>query len=102
LLEYTKKLVHLRHEHAALRRGTYQTLHAEDGVYVYARALDNDSFIGIINVNHEDVTVDFHINAELASGSYQDVFNGASLQVANNALSGASVPARSASLWHCQ
>jgi neopullulanase len=102
LLEYTKKLVHLRHEYPALRRGAYQTLYAQDGIYAYARTLKDDCFIGIINVNHHEVAIDFHISAKIASGVYQDVFNSASLQVANNALSGATMPARSASLWQHQ
>jgi len=35
LFEYTRRLIHLRREHAALRRGSYQELYAGDGVYAF-------------------------------------------------------------------
>ncbi len=53
LLDFVKRLTALRSEHAALRRGTYETLHASDGLYVYARDLDSTRFVGALNTSDE-------------------------------------------------
>ena len=53
LLDFVKRLTALRKEHAALRRGTYETLHAKDGLYVYARDLGDTRLVGALNVSDE-------------------------------------------------
>lgn len=61
LFEYTQRLIRLRHEHAALRRGSYQELYARDGVYAFARQLDGEYFLITLNVNRHPV------NCEISS-----------------------------------
>ena len=53
LLAFIKRLIALRSEHAALRRGTYETLYASDGLYVYARDLDDARLVGALNTGDE-------------------------------------------------
>lgn len=49
LLETTRSLIHTRHAHPALRRGTFEPLMTFNGVYVYRRALGRDEAIVVLN-----------------------------------------------------
>src|SRR5262249_17872640 len=51
LLEYTQRLIGLRREHAVLRRGSYRELYARDGVCAFARELQGECFLIVLNVN---------------------------------------------------
>jgi cyclomaltodextrinase len=53
LLNYTKAVIALRKEHATLRRGAYQRLHAEDRLFAFARTLENNAFIIILNAGNQ-------------------------------------------------
>ena len=53
LLGFVKRLTALRLEHPALRRGTFRTLQAKDGLYVYARDLDDTRLVGALNTSDE-------------------------------------------------
>jgi cyclomaltodextrinase / maltogenic alpha-amylase / neopullulanase len=57
VLSYHRDLIKLRHEHPALRTGTYQVLLADGQVYVFARILDTEVVIVAVNVGMEPVTV---------------------------------------------
>ncbi|MEM6428605.1 MAG: glycoside hydrolase family 13 protein [Deinococcota bacterium] len=98
LLAYTKKLIQLRHEEPALRRGSYHTLYAADGVYIYARVLDGRCLIGSINVNHDPVTLELVVDAGVPLGDYQDVFSDHTLTLTQNTLT-VNLAARAATLW---
>ncbi|MEM7737901.1 MAG: alpha-amylase family glycosyl hydrolase, partial [Deinococcota bacterium] len=98
LLEYTKRLVQLRHEEPALRRGSYHTLYAADGVYIYARVFDERCLLGTINVNHDPVTLELVVDAGVPLGDYQDVFSGSTLTLTQNTLT-VNLEARAATLW---
>ena len=59
LLSYTKAVIALRIEHTTLRRGSYQRLHAEERVIVYARKSEDKSFIIALNAGnaHKKVVI---------------------------------------------
>ncbi|MEW6028388.1 MAG: alpha-amylase family glycosyl hydrolase [Chloroflexota bacterium] len=52
LLNFIKALAALRKSHPALRRGGYHRVHAEDGVFVFGRKLEDDSLIVAFNVSN--------------------------------------------------
>ncbi len=100
LLEYTKLLVKLRNEHASLRRGSFSTLYADKGIYAYARELEGESFIGIINVSYKPAKLDFGLEpSESLHGEYRDVLNGLSASVKGDRIKGHDLPARAGVLF---
>jgi glycosidase len=48
--EYHRKLIALRHAHPALRTGVYHVLLAEGTVYLFARILDTEALVIVVNV----------------------------------------------------
>ena len=63
LLNYTKAIIALRKEHATLRRGSYQRLHAEEHVFAFARKLEDNSFIIALNAGDAHKKIAFSIEA---------------------------------------
>ncbi len=61
---FVKKCIALRSAHSALRRGTYERLYAEDGVYAFARQLDNDVFVIALNTAWDTRSIDIPIKME--------------------------------------
>lgn len=61
LLDYHKKLIQLRHEYPALRRGKYQVLLAQEDIYIFSRTLDNQTLIIAINtdIQPQEVILEF-------------------------------------------
>lgn len=59
LLNYYRKLIHLRRKHPALWRGRRQTLHvnAEAGTYAYAREDGNEELVVALNNSAETHTI---------------------------------------------
>jgi len=49
LRAYFKQAIALRHAHPALRTGSYTSLYASDGVYAFARRLDDDYVVVALN-----------------------------------------------------
>ncbi len=96
LRDFIKKLIQLRHKYAALREGSFKTLYAKDDVYIYARQLDVESFIGILNIG-ENVDCNFEIsNGDSLEGQYVDVLGlGVELKLKNTTLFGHSLPTQS-------
>jgi cyclomaltodextrinase/neopullulanase len=50
VLLYHRQLIALRHAYPALRTGTYQVLHAEGTVYVFARVLGTEELVVAVNI----------------------------------------------------
>ena len=63
LLDYTKAAIALRKEHPVLRRGSYQRLHAEERVFAFARKLEGNAFIIVLNTGVTHKNVAFSIDA---------------------------------------
>ncbi|MGL4499035.1 MAG: alpha-amylase family glycosyl hydrolase, partial [Planktothrix sp.] len=57
ILDYHKKLIAIRHQYPALRTGYYQILYAEDMVYGFARYLENEELIVIVNSGTESAEI---------------------------------------------
>ena len=49
VIDYHRQLIALRHSYPALRTGTYQVLFAEGAVYVFARILEAEELIVVVN-----------------------------------------------------
>ncbi|MGL5082503.1 MAG: glycoside hydrolase family 13 protein [Microcoleaceae cyanobacterium] len=57
VLNYHKQLIKIRQQYPALRTGSYQVLHAEGQVYVFARVLDSEVVLVAINSGIESAQV---------------------------------------------
>lgn len=62
LYDYYRGLARLRHNHPALRRGTRQTIHADEAVLAYRRADGADSLVAVLNVSANPVTLTLSIS----------------------------------------
>jgi len=58
LRDYLKKLIALRKENPALRRGSLQRLAADGDAYAYGRKLDSDSLVVAINASNQTCNLD--------------------------------------------
>jgi glycosidase len=71
LYDYYRGLARLRHNHPALRRGTRQTIHADEAVLAYRRADGADSLVTVLNVSANPATLTISIpesNNHFATG----------------------------------
>jgi cyclomaltodextrinase / maltogenic alpha-amylase / neopullulanase len=57
LLEYHRQLIALRHQHPALRIGTYRVLAAQGHIYAFARTLADAELIVVVNAGMESAKV---------------------------------------------
>jgi glycosidase len=64
VMDYHRHLIELRHAHPALRIGKYRTLFAERGIYAFARQLDAEVAIAIVNVGTEPERIGFDVQLE--------------------------------------
>lgn len=103
LLTYTRRLIGLRRAHASLRWGSYQALHARDGLYAFARERHGERLVIVLNMNRRPATLDFSTAAlpELC-GECHDVLNGGSAHVEHQRLTGHELPARSGTVFRQQ
>ena len=98
VIRYTQRLIRLRREHAALRRGSFKPLFARDGVYAYARVLEGECWIVALNVNQHAVKLHIPIvDLPQFHGEFWDVLNGQRARIDQQELS-YDVPARSGAL----
>ena len=58
LRDHVKQCIALRRNHAALRRGSFATLKAEDDVYVFSRQLGEEGAVVALNASGETKTID--------------------------------------------
>lgn len=99
LLAYTKRLAELRHEHPALRRGSFKTLHAGAGLYLYLRELEGEKLIGALNVSGEGASLRLDLHIPELAGSYQDALCDLGLEITATGFQGPELPARSGALF---
>jgi cyclomaltodextrinase len=96
LRAWVKRCIALRHDHPALRRGTYLRLHAGDDVVVFARSLGAESLITAINAASAPRHLDLPLAGLLPDGAgVADVWTCESWTVAGGALQAFKLPARS-------
>ncbi len=67
LRDYVKLLTQLRHANKALRRGTFQKMHAGNGAYSFARNLDEDKLVIVLNASINKVKMPIPIESIGAS-----------------------------------
>ena len=58
LLDYAKACTSLRTKHAALRRGDYKRIHADDEVMAYSRTHKDETVIIAFNVSNEEKSLE--------------------------------------------
>ncbi len=56
LLEIHRQLIALRHQHPALRTGSYRVLYAQDSVYSFVRTLGEEEIVVAVNVGAAPAT----------------------------------------------
>ncbi len=72
LLHEFQRLIALRKAHAALRRGAFTILHAEQDVFAYARQLGEETFVIALNPSKQTRWVDIAVKGLLADGAGLD------------------------------
>jgi cyclomaltodextrinase len=95
LLEHVKRCITLRREHAALRRGGYQTLFAQGDIYAFGRRLQDETVVCVLNVGSKPWRLRVPVAGYLPEGAaLQDAWGEGVAKVRDGALNGLTVPAR--------
>lgn len=98
LLAHYKSIASLRHRFAMLRRGSYRSLHADNGVYAFMRQLDGDTAVIALNVSNEERRVALSLPEGVSLASRQLIWGEHQPDVVENSLSDWLLPSRSASI----
>ena len=81
LLAYTKACIKLRKDHPSLRGGSFQRLHAEGQVYVFARTFEREQVLVAINAGDAATQVEVQ-----AQGAYVSIFGKAKVESVEKGL----------------
>jgi len=80
LLSHYRRLIHVRHDHAALRIGDWREVEVEDKrIYAFLRHSDEETLLVLINLGGEPIS-DYSLSlpeGPLSEGSASEVFTGA-------------------------
>jgi cyclomaltodextrinase / maltogenic alpha-amylase / neopullulanase len=91
-----QKMISLRRNYPALRRGSYTILHASDDVFAHARQLDDETVIAVFNVATATRRLDLPLAGLVPEGSSLDeVWNRGTFRVDGGALRGLELAPRS-------
>jgi glycosidase len=84
LVEYYRQVIRIRSEHAALRRGDFRTLLADDeaDVYAFQRTAPGDTVVVVLNNSDEERMPDVNV----APGSYREELSGVTVETTGNIL----------------
>ncbi len=96
LLEFYKRAIDMRHQHPALRTGSYKVLHARGNIYAFNRVLDTEEMIVVFNVGHQQATIDLALTDGLEDGVYTAVWGEGRYPSRSAKLSGITVAGREA------
>lgn len=69
LQDYVRRLIAARHRYASLRRGTYVTLLARDGILAFGRRHEGETLVVVINGNEHSVHVQVPVPGYLHDGT---------------------------------
>lgn len=85
LLDYYKRIIKLRHEHAALRTGSFRFLYAkeQDQVIAYKRADEEEQFIIVVN----NGTRRRSVRLPMAAGEWMQIFSETKVEVSTKKTS---------------
>ncbi len=87
LLHEFQRLIALRKARPSLRRGTYSTLLAADGVHVHLRQLGEESVVVALNASRSTRRVNVPTSGRIASGTtLEDVWNRGTVRVEDGAI----------------
>lgn len=96
LLHDFQRFIALRRRRPALRRGSFQVLHAADGVLVHARQLGAETIVVALNTATATRRVDVDLAGLVADGTgFDEVWASASLRAEAGALRGVELAPRS-------
>ncbi len=96
LLAFVKKGIALRKAHPALRRGSYQCLYAEGGVYAFGRKLEEDSVVVVLNTASATRCIDLSLGSlGLEEGVLFEVWDQTEWPIVDRVLRGLKVAPRS-------
>jgi cyclomaltodextrinase / maltogenic alpha-amylase / neopullulanase len=99
LLDHFRRAIRLRHQHPALRTGTFTSLYGDNGVYAFLRELDGQQIVAAFNANKQPVTVDVPLPQGRAAGSashsgFAAVWGEGEFTASQGVLAGVRIPAR--------
>lgn len=107
ILELIQDLIQLRRAHTALQSGSYRSLYADKGLYLYLRHDDSATFLGVINQRYTAAQLEMEL--DLPDGDYRSVVSSHSPNAASLNLTlkqqqsrGDSIPARTTVLLRYQ
>ena len=101
LRDWFRRCIALRHDHAALRRGTFERLYAAESAYVFARNLDGTTLVAAFNAGESAVTLQIPLPECVADlGAVEDIFSARSHPIEDGSIRLA-MPALSGTLLHC-
>ena len=99
LRDYVRSLIRLRRDNQALRSGTFEVLHAQGDLLVFARDVPGNRVIVAINRGQEQAPLDIPVEAAGTEGEYRDPLGGLRLTVEERRLHGFDVPPRRGTLY---
>ena len=97
-----KRYVALRRGHAALRRGTFAPLYADDAtnVYAFVRRLNQETLVVVLNGGEQPYSMAVPAGEQLAEGvRLSDLLGGAECEVRQGVLRGATLPGLSGAVF---
>jgi glycosidase len=101
LRNWFRRCIALRHEYAALRRGTFERVYAGKSVYAFARRLDETTLVAAFNTGESEVTAQIPLPECVADlGTVEDIFSSRSHPVEDGSIKLA-LPALSGTLIRC-
>lgn len=69
LRAFVKRCIELRKAHAALRRGSFERLHAADDVYAFVRKLEEESLVVILNASRQSRSPEIDVHSHFPEGA---------------------------------
>jgi len=100
MLDLTKRLAALRKKYAALRRGTFMSLHAVGKVYAFARQHEREPVIVALNAGREPVMLDLRVDPLVSNGArLVEEWTREQVVVQDGFARGLRLPAREGKVW---
>lgn len=102
LRAYLRKLIELRKENPALRRGDLEVIHARGNLLLLARQHEANRVIIAVNSGRRQLPLGLEVGGEAPEGRYRDPQSGLELGIADGTVSGFDVPPRKAIVYVSQ
>jgi neopullulanase len=99
LLDFTKRAIRLRRDHAALRRGKYAAVYAHEDILAFARRAQEESALVLFNAGPETRAVTLDVDEVLPDGILTDVWAGIQARVSKGTVRHLEMPPRSTAVF---